>query len=128
MTREYTPSIQVGEMGTTAPAKATTTSTILTRNVDCNIVSMTIGQKVTRWGGMRLSRRLRRSIPILGTVIAVATVVSTVRRKGVVSGTLDTGLNAVPILGVLKNVAEVVRGRDFFPDRYPPAAKLRVRG
>jgi hypothetical protein len=68
---------------------------------------------------MRLSRRLRRSIPILGTVIAVATVASTVRRKGVVSGTLDTGLNAVPFVGAIKNIAEVMRGRDFFPDRYP---------
>jgi hypothetical protein len=80
---------------------------------------MAIGNKVARWGGMKLSRRLRRSIPILGTAIAVATVVSTVRRKGVVSGTLDTGLNAVPFVGALKNIAEVMRGRDFFPDRYP---------
>ncbi|MDQ3418534.1 MAG: hypothetical protein M3541_07080 [Acidobacteriota bacterium] len=74
---------------------------------------------MARWGGMRLSRRLRHSLPIIGTAIAVATVVSTVRRKGVVSGTLDTGLNAVPLVGALKNIAEVVRGRDFFPDRYP---------
>lgn len=80
---------------------------------------MSIGTKVARWGGIRLSRRLRRSIPIVGTVIAVATIFSTVRRKGVVSGTLDTGLNAVPFVGALKNIAEVVRGRDFFPDRYP---------
>ena len=41
------------------------------------------------------------------------------RRKGVVSGTIDTGLNAVPFVGALKNIAEIVRGRDFFPDRYP---------
>ena len=68
---------------------------------------------------MRLSRRLRRSIPVVGTVIALATVFSTVRRKGVVSGTLVTGLNAVPFVGALKNLAEVMRGRDFFPDRYP---------
>jgi hypothetical protein len=80
---------------------------------------MSIGQKVTRWGGARLSRRLRRSIPILGTAIAAATILSTVRRKGVVSGTLDTGLNAMPFLGALKNAVEILRGRDFFPDRYP---------
>lgn len=80
---------------------------------------MSIGNRVARWGGIRLSRRLRRSIPVLGTVIALATVFSTVRRKGVVSGTLDTGLNAVPFVGALKNIAEVMRGRDFFPDRFP---------
>jgi hypothetical protein len=68
---------------------------------------------------MKLSRRLQRSIPILGAAIAVATIVATVRRKGVVSGTLDSGLNAVPFVGALKNIAEVMRGRDFFPDRHP---------
>jgi hypothetical protein len=51
-------------------------------------------------------------------VIAVATVASTIRRKGVISGTLDTGLNAIPLVGAFKNVIEVARGRDFFPDRY----------
>lgn len=86
---------------------------------------MSIGQKLTRWGGARLSRRLRRSIPILGTAIAVATVVSTIRRKGVVSGTLDTGLNAVPLVGAVKNGLEILRGRDFFPDRYASSAPAR---
>ena len=42
------------------------------------------------------------------------------RRKGVISGALDTGLNAMPFVGAAKNVLEVVRGRDFFPDRYGP--------
>lgn len=88
---------------------------------------MSMGNRLTRWGGMRLSRRLRRSIPILGTAIAVATVVSTIRRKGVVSGTLDTGLNATPFVGALKNVAEMIRGRDFFPDRTPTTSPARGR-
>ena len=85
---------------------------------------MSIGQKLTRWGGARLSRRVGRSLPVLGTLIAAATVFSTIRRKGVVSGTLDTGLNAVPFVGALKNAAEIVRGRDFFPDR----SGMRDRG
>lgn len=83
---------------------------------------MTMSNRLARYGGMRLSRRLRRSIPIIGTAIAVATVVSTIRRKGVVSGSLDTGLNAIPFVGALKNVAEMVRGRDFFPDRVQAGA------
>ena len=58
-------------------------------------------------------------MPIVGTVIAVATVASTIRRKGVVSGTMDTGLNAMPVVGLVKNAIEMMRGRDFFPDRYP---------
>jgi hypothetical protein len=55
----------------------------------------------------------------------VATVASTMRRKGVISGALDTGLNAMPFLGAAKNAVEVFRGRDFFPDRYGPGVVPR---
>jgi hypothetical protein len=75
-----------------------------------------------------LSRRLSRSLPWVGGLIAVATVASTMRRKGVISGVLDTGLNAVPLVGAAKNVLEVARGRDFFPDRYGPSVAGRARG
>jgi hypothetical protein len=87
---------------------------------------MTMSNRLTRWGGARLSRRLSRSIPILGAAIAAATVVATMRRKGVISGALETGLNALPGIGAAKNVIEVARGRDFFPDRARPEATRRV--
>ena len=76
-----------------------------------------IANRAARWGGARLSRRLSRSIPILGAAIAAATVIATMRRKGVIGGAFDTGLNAIPGIGAAKNVLEVARGRDFFPDR-----------
>ena len=69
-----------------------------------------------------MSRRMTRSLPWIGTAIAVATVFATMRKKGVVGGVLDTGLNAVPLLGTAKNVVELARGKDFFPDR----PKIRV--
>ena len=56
-------------------------------------------------------------MPWIGTGIALLTLVGAMRRKGVVSGALDTGLNAVPFVGAAKNVVELARGRDFFPDR-----------
>jgi hypothetical protein len=67
-----------------------------------------------------MSRRVSRSLPLIGAAIAVVTVASTMRRKGVISGALDSVLNAVPFVGAAKNACEVVRGRDFFPDRYGP--------
>ena len=79
-----------------------------------------------------MSRRLGRSIPFIGAAVALATVAATVRRKGFVGGTLDTGLNSVPFVGALKNGVEILRGRDFFPDRFgaqahanPAAARPR---
>ena len=82
--------------------------------------------RLTRWGGARLSRRVSRSIPILGAAIAAATIVATMRRKGVISGALDTGLNALPGIGAAKNVIELARGKDFFPDRERTAGVRRA--
>lgn len=73
--------------------------------------------RIARWGGARLSRRASRSLPWIGAAIAMATVVGTMKRKGVLRGGLDTALNAMPIVGAVKNVAEAVRGRDFIADR-----------
>jgi hypothetical protein len=56
-------------------------------------------------------------MPWVGALIAVATIAATMRRKGVIGGILDTGLNATPFVGPMKNAVEVARGRDFFPDR-----------
>lgn len=81
--------------------------------------AMTIGNRIARWGGARLSRRLSRSLPWIGGAVALATVAATMRRKGLISGAFDTGLNAIPFVGAAKNVVEVARGRDFFPDRAP---------
>lgn len=88
---------------------------------------MAIGHRLTRWGGARLSRRVSRSIPVLGVAIAAATVIATMRRKGLLSGVLDTGLNAMPGIGALKNVIEYARGRDFFPDRFPDRRQVAVK-
>jgi hypothetical protein len=88
---------------------------------------MAISNRLARWGTARLSRRMSRSIPILGAAIAAATVVATMRRKGLISGALDTGLNAMPGIGAAKNVIEIARGRDFFPDR-PKAVPVQRIG
>ena len=73
--------------------------------------------RLVRWGGARLSRRMVRAAPWVGTAIALATVAATMKRKGFFRGALDTGLNAIPFVGATKNAIELVRGRDFLPDR-----------
>lgn len=85
---------------------------------------MATTERLVRWGGARLSRRAARSLPWIGSAIALATVAGSMRRKGFLRGILDTGLNAVPFLGAAKNVAETVRGRDFIGDR-PRATGVR---
>ena len=78
---------------------------------------MTIQQQMLRYGQRRVARRLGRAIPFIGTAIALATLAGRVRRKGMMRGTADTALDAVPVVGALKIAAEIFRGREFFPDR-----------
>ena len=81
------------------------------------MAGMSISRNVARWGGLRLSRRLGRSIPFVGALVALGTLGYAIRRKGWLGGTLDTGLSAVPFVGALKTAVEVARGRDIIADR-----------
>lgn len=87
----------------------------------------TANNRLVRWGGARLSRRLAKSMPIIGAAVAVATVVGTMRRKGMISGAFDTAVNAIPFIGAAKNAVEIARGRDFFPDRVRTATLCTAR-
>ena len=64
-------------------------------------------------------------------MIAIATIGSAIRRKGVVRGTVHTGLDAIPFVGGAKTLAELVRGRDFLPDKVrspqPPGQRGRLK-
>ena len=79
-------------------------------------------QRVTRqlkqYAGRKLTRRLTRSVPWIGGVVALVTIGAAIRRKGFLGGTLDTALDMIPFVGGAKNLVEVGRGRDFIPDRY----------
>jgi hypothetical protein len=68
---------------------------------------------------------LVRELPWVGGAVVLFTVGSAIRRKGMLGGTLDTALDFMPFVGVVKITAELLRGRDFFPDRpltVPPAS------
>lgn len=69
-----------------------------------------------RWLGITAARRLGRSVPLVGAAVSVAVLAQTMRRKGWLRGLLDTGLNALPLVGAVKSGLEAWRG-DLFPDR-----------
>ena len=78
-----------------------------------------------RYASRRATRKLTRELPWVGGVIVLFTVGRAIRRKGMLGGTLHTALDFMPFVGVVKITAELVRGRDFFPDKpltVPPAS------
>ena len=80
-------------------------------------VYMTLTKQVSQYARGRLVRRLSRSMPWIGAVVAIAAVGTAIRRKGFFGGALDTALDATPGVGALKNAVEAIRGRDFIKDK-----------
>ena len=78
---------------------------------------MNMRARAVQYGQRRLTRKLSRSIPWIGGVLALATLGAAMKRKGLFRGALDTALDFTPFVGGVKNLAEAVRGRDFIRDR-----------
>ena len=78
---------------------------------------MGITRQVGQYARGRVMRRLVRSMPWLGAAVAIVSVGAAVRRKGMVGGSIDTALDAMPGVGAVKNAFEAMRGRDFIKDK-----------
>jgi hypothetical protein len=76
----------------------------------------TLTRKVVHAGGWTVAKRVAKSIPYVGTGVAIALVGYDIKRKGVVRGVLNSGLDAIPFVGTAKNVVEFFTG-DFLPDK-----------
>ncbi|MBX3292894.1 MAG: hypothetical protein KF881_08395 [Acidobacteria bacterium] len=79
--------------------------------------------KLLRAGGWQIVKRGARSLPFGGTFIVLALVGSDIRKKGVVRGLVNSGLDAIPVIGLAKNAVELVRG-DFIADK-PKKGKVK---
>lgn len=59
----------------------------------CN---MGVTKQIGQYARGRMIRRLARSMPWIGAAVALLTVGTAVRRKGVIGGSVDTALDAMP--------------------------------
>jgi hypothetical protein len=73
-------------------------------------------RKVFHAGGWQVAKRVAKTIPFGGTAVAVVLVGSDIRSKGVVKGLINSGIDAIPFVGLAKNAVEFFRG-DFIPDK-----------
>ncbi len=73
-------------------------------------------RKIVHAGGWTVAKRVAKSIPYVGTAMAIGLVGYDIKRKGVVKGVLNAGLDAIPFVGLGKNVVEFFTG-DLLPDK-----------
>lgn len=73
-------------------------------------------RRVVTAGGWQLAKRLSKSIPLAGTAIVFGLAGNTIRKKGMIKGALDVGLDLIPIVGTAKTVVEIFTG-DLIADK-----------
>jgi Pre-toxin TG len=78
---------------------------------------MVLIKQASQYTRGRMVRRLSRSMPWIGAVVAIAAIGTAIRRKGLFGGALDTALDVMPGVGAVKNAFEAIRGRDFIKDK-----------
>lgn len=69
-------------------------------------------RKLINAGGWQVAKRVAKSVPYVGSAFAIGLVGYNVKKKGLVRGVVDSGLDAIPIVGTVKNVTEFFTG-DF---------------
>ena len=78
-----------------------------------------IKRKLIHAGGWQVAKRVAKMVPFGGTVVAASLVGLDIKNKGVVKGVINSGLDAIPVLGLAKNAIELFTG-DFLPDKDKP--------
>jgi hypothetical protein len=82
----------------------------------------TVAKKLVHAGGWQIAKRVAKSIPPFGTVLAIGLVGLDIKNKGLVKGVVNSGIDAIPFVGLAKNAVEIFTG-DFIPDK--DRSKLR---
>ena len=75
-----------------------------------------VKRKLIHAGGWQIAKRAAKTIPFGGTAVVIFLVGTDIKNKGVLRGVLNSGIDAIPFVGLAKNAVELFRG-DFIPDK-----------
>ena len=84
----------------------------------------TLQRKAAEAGGWVAAKRVAKAVPYLGTVMAIGLVGYDIKKKGVVKGVINSGLDAIPFVGMGKNILEFFTG-DLLPDKTVAGKKVK---
>ena len=75
-----------------------------------------VKRKLLHVGGWQVAKRIAKMVPFGGTLLAAGLIGDDIRRKGVVRGSVNSGLDMIPVFGLAKNAVELFTG-DLIPDK-----------
>ena len=77
----------------------------------------TLKRHIAHAAGWQVAKRVAKMVPFGGTAVAIVLVGTDVKNKGLFKGVINSGIDAIPVVGLVKNGIEIVRGKDFLPDK-----------
>ena len=83
-------------------------------------------KKLVGAAGWNIARRAAKSVPYVGSAMALGLVGYNIKKKGFVRGVIDSGLDAIPFVGTAKNVTEFFTG-DLIPAREESDVDKKIR-
>lgn len=83
-------------------------------------------RKAVEAGGWQVARRVGKTIPFIGGLLTIGLVGYDIKKKGVVKGVINSGLDAIPLVGTGKNIIEFFTG-DLLSDKEVKNEKLNKR-
>jgi hypothetical protein len=84
---------------------------------------MKILRRIIQAGGARLAMRAAKSMPLVGSAVAIGLLGYEVKKKGLVKGVVNVALDATPVVGLAKNAIETFTG-DWLPDKKSGRARI----
>ncbi len=88
--------------------------------------SPSLKRKMINAGGWQIAKRVAKAVPYVGSVMAIGLVGYNVRKKGLVRGVIDSGIDAIPVVGTVKNVTEFFTG-DLIPAKEQSEIEKKIK-
>jgi hypothetical protein len=85
-----------------------------------------IVRRIIRAGGYRIAMKAAKSVPLVGTAVAVGLIGYEIKKKGFARGLVNTALDATPVVGLIKNMIEIFTG-DWLPDKNRARSQPRMK-
>ena len=73
-------------------------------------------RRIVRAGSNRIAIKAVRSVPVIGAALVIGLAGYEIKKKGIVKGIVNATFDAIPMIGMAKNIIELFTG-DWFPDK-----------
>ncbi len=84
-------------------------------------------RKIVHAGGWQVARRAAKMLPFGGTIVVVGLVGHDIKKKGLLGGVVNSGLDAIPFVGLAKNAGRACYRRLHTGSKHGQRRKRKMK-